>query len=159
MRKAILIITATFLFSIDSNCQENKWYFKQYGVTDINQLSTEQLNEALSIAKKKATPGEVILIGGMVCSATGLLVLLSAIGSEEDSGSTAKTGSSLLLGGLIVGGGGAMWASVYTSRSREIKRTLKSRGVKIGLINNPTFNFSSDCKNSLVPGLAITFNF
>jgi hypothetical protein len=159
MRIAIFIITAMLLFSINGNCQENKWYFKQYGVPNINQLSTEQLNEALSIAKKKATPGKVILIGGMVCSATGLLVLLSTIGSEEDSGSKAKTGSLLLLGGLIAGGGGAMWASVYTSRSREIKRTLKSRGVKIGLINNPTFNISADCKNSLVPGLAITFDF
>lgn len=158
MGKTILVIAAILLFSTDSSCQEHKWYYKQYGVTDINQLSTGQLNEALRIAKKKATPGIVVLVGGMGCSTAGLLVLLSTIGNEV-KGTEVNTGSSLLVAGLVAGGSGAIWASVYTSRSREIKRILRSREAKIGLIKNPVFDISGDFKDSLVPGLLITFNF
>lgn len=44
MKKAVLIFATIILFFADGNCQ---WYNRRYGASDINQLSKEQLNEAL----------------------------------------------------------------------------------------------------------------
>jgi hypothetical protein len=81
MKKAALVFAAIILFSVNCNCQ---WYYKKYGVKDINQLSREQLNERLSMNKKIIGLNVCIMIVG-----TGFIIggthLINKANAEEVS--------------------------------------------------------------------------
>ena len=54
-------MSTALLLSVSGNCQ---WYNRRYGVNNINQLSREQLNQALKRAQSGVT-------GGIVLSSVG----------------------------------------------------------------------------------------
>jgi hypothetical protein len=154
MKKVALIIATIILLSITGNCQ---WYHRRYGVNDINQLSKEQLNEALRKAKGGArVSGLVSLIGGV--GIISGIVTLSKVKDREDEG---KAYTGVFLTGISIPleiTGLTIWG-IHGTRKYNIKNTLKNSDIKVGLINNPSANLLRDSKASLVPGVCLKFNF
>jgi hypothetical protein len=151
MKKTFLIITAVILLTTSGNCQ---WYQKQYGVNNINQLSRDQLNEAL----RKAKIGTRV---GLCLSFVGVAGIIStvAIYSNVDDRPGDFTPAFLVLGmtPLVITGLTVM--SVHSSRKSKIIKTLTNSEISLGFTNIPTGNLY--CGSSFIPKpkISLTINF
>ncbi|MCX6262597.1 MAG: hypothetical protein NTY95_17495 [Bacteroidia bacterium] len=88
MKKAFLIMSATILLSVSGNCQ---WINRHYGANDFNQLSQEQLNDALRRANNGVKCGTVLSVTGAIGIGSGIIIILA--NQDKDFGG---------LGGLAI---------------------------------------------------------
>ena len=74
MRNVALIFLTILLLSEESDCQ---WYYERYGVKDLQQLSPEQVSDALKF-KKSHVNGDIILMGIGVVQIIGGFALINS---------------------------------------------------------------------------------
>ena len=158
MRKVALIFLTILLLSEESDCQ---WYYERYGVKDLQQLSTEQVSDALKF-KKSHVNGDIILMGiGVVQIIGGLALINSNEGSTVDEVflDIFKTvvGYVFVPLGICLEICGLILLPIHVSQLNKVKDILGNTVVNVGLINCPAdkiFNYSSS-----IPCISIRFNF
>ena len=131
MKKVLLVVTTTLLLSISGNCQ---WYSRKYGVSDLNQLSQIQLNEALIRAKDGMSSGAVISI------ISGIGIVGGIIRATRDSPYPGDiwgniTGLLLLAGSIPFEITGLLVRGINRSRAKRIEEVLNKAEIKFGLLN------------------------
>jgi len=156
MKKEILIISTTILLSVSGNCQ---WYNRRYGINDINQLSHEQLNEALKKAKGGARTGAILSAVSFTGIISGILIASSADNLEEGGERRAYNGVFLVIGSVPIGLTGLTIWGINGTRTKRIKSVLKSTELKMGLVNCPCRNIFASSQGYLFPLFSITVRF
>jgi hypothetical protein len=151
MKRTFLIITAIILLSSSGNCQ---WYQWRYGVNDIKQLSRDQLNEALSKAKKGTRVGLCLSFVGVA----GIISTV-AIYSNVDDRPGDFTPAFLVLGMIPIAITGLTVMSVNSSRKSKIIRTLMNSEISLGFTNIPTGNLYRGSNIFTRPNISVTINF
>jgi hypothetical protein len=164
MKKIILFTTIILLSSLESNCQ---WYYKKYGVKDLNQLSQEQLTEA-SMIKKKQVSADIALIGMSPIFIVGGISLANYALNQLASGDKLTffkfhwygflniIGRGLVLAGSGIGICGLVFLPIHLSQRSEINKIIQSTKIKVGLMPYPADNVFTCSTISQVPGISIT---
>jgi hypothetical protein len=158
MKRGFLIISAAILLSVSGNCQ---WYNRRYGVSDINQLSLEQLNEALIRAQNGVKGGIVISsIGALGLGVGGYFILHKTMTSEGfQNQNIIFTGIKIVILSIPIEIAGLTILSINNYRKTSIKEVLNSTGLKLGLVNYQQGNIFSTTQGSLLPCLSVTIHF
>jgi hypothetical protein len=159
MGKAFLIMSTLILLSVSGNCQ---WYHRRYGVNDINQLSQEQLNEALTKAQSKISGGHVLSIVGAIGIGVGsyLIVYSKRIYPEaNDITEGEMTGWVFLAISIPVEIAGLTKWGINGKRVKSIKEVLNNTELKMGLVNYQKGNICSGSLGSLLPCLSVKIRF
>lgn len=153
MKRIFIIIISAILLSVSSNGQ---WYNRRYGVSDLNQLSQEQLNLALVNANFE-------FASGIFLAVVGITGLYSGI-SHAKSAPPGDIGGAL--GGLIMSAisvpieiAGWIILTINLTRIERIKEVKKSTEMHIGLINCQNENLFSGSQVSFLPCLSLTIHF
>ena len=154
MGKVFLIMISIIMLSVSANCQ---WYNRQYGVSDINQLSQIQLNEALIRAKNGISSGAVISIIIGIGIVSGISIAAASNAPEEVN--RAYGGVFLAIGSVPLGLAGATTWAINGTRAKSIKEVLKSTEVKLGLVNYQRSIICSGSQGALLPCLSVTIRF
>ena len=157
MKKAILIISSAILLSATLNCQ---WYNRRYGVNSINQLSIEQLNQALIRSHSGVSSG--IVLSGL--GAVGIGIGAFFIHDSKDPDKPGNIGSALAGMGLLFISipleiTGLVVLATNSQRAKSIKQVLKSIELKMGLVNYQQGNTFSSTQCSLLTCLSATILF
>jgi hypothetical protein len=143
------------MFSLSGNCQ---WYIRQYNVKDINQLSQEQLNEALIRAKNGKSSGAVISIISGIAIAGGIIMATRDSPYPGDIEGNV-TGVLLLAGSIPFEIIGLIVMGTNSTYEKRIKEVLKSTELKMGLINCKREFMFSGSQISILPCLSATILF
>jgi|OpeIllAssembly_1097287.scaffolds.fasta_scaffold59711_2 hypothetical protein len=154
MKKLFLILTTLILLSVNGNCQ---WYNRRYGVNDINQLSEEQLNEALIRTHRGISGGSTLSLIGVIGICGGIIEIIATKNIGEGFGILAGMGLIIVSVPLEIVGL-TKW-SINDTRSKSIKEVLRSTELKMGLVNYHERNTFSITQGSLLPCLSITIRF
>ena len=154
MKKLFLILTTLILLSVNGNCQ---WYNRRYGVNDINQLSEEQLNEALIRTHRGISGGSTLSLIGVIGICGGIIEIIATKNIGEGFGILAGMGLIIVSVPLEIVGL-TKW-SINDTRSKSIKEVLRSTELKMGLVNYHERNTFSITQGSLLPYLSITIRF
>jgi len=154
MKKLFLILTTLILLSVNGNCQ---WYNRRYGVNDINQLSEEQLNEALIRTHRGISGGSTLSLIGVIGICGGIIEIIATKNIGEGFGILAGMGLIIVSVPLEIVGL-TKW-SINDTRSKSIKEVLRSTELKMGLVNYHERNTFSITQGSLLPCLSITIHF
>jgi hypothetical protein len=163
MKKVILILAAIILLSVDGICQN--YYYKKYGVKELNQLTQDQLAKEL-IFNKKAM---VFSIGALAVG-TSFIVLGSYLNKEANKDlSTVEDfeawpyqkvlGIAFIAGGSVIDLCGLFLLPYSLIQIDKIKELLGNSEVKLGFINGPTDIMYNRSKMPLTPGISLTINF
>jgi hypothetical protein len=163
MNKIILILAAIILLSVDGNCQN--YYYKKYGVKELNQLTQEQLTKELKLNKKAV--GFSI---GALAVGTSFIVLGSYLNKEANKTLTTVEDFEAwpfekVLGIVFITSGSAidlcgLFLLPYSSiKINKIKKLLGNSEVKLGVINSPINKMDNRSNISLTPGISLTINF
>lgn len=154
MKKIFLIIAGVILMTTDGNCQ---WYQTWYGVNEINQLSTEQLNNALRITNRHIQTGKIISVIGAI-GIIGSIIEMNATNHVE-------AGYSILLGaaGIIISvpleiTGLTIWG-VNSSRKNKIVNCLRTAKIGIGFNHAPAITMFENSNFNLTPAIAVVISF
>jgi len=128
--KKLTIIAVCLCFALSVNAQ---WYFNSYNVTNMNELSKEQLNLSLEKANKSIKTGQTLtVIGGIGCVIGGIIyssglsdITESTTYSEIDNGlNKGMTGIYIMYaGGIMATVGIPIWISGFT-RKEQIEIAL-----------------------------------
>jgi hypothetical protein len=153
MKKVFLIMISVILLSVSSNCQ---WYNRRYGVSDISQLSLEQLNLALANAKFEFASGIFLSVVGAIGLYGGIQLSKSA--PPGDIGG-ALAGIIITVVSIPAEIAGWIILSINRTRAKSIKEVLKSTELKLGLVNYQRGNIYSGSQGSLIPCLSVTICF
>jgi hypothetical protein len=154
MKKVLLIISTLILLSVSGNCQ---WYNRRYGVNDINQLSKEQLNEALIRTQRGISGGRTLSLVSAIGICGGIVEILVTRNVGEGFGILAGMGLIIVSVPLEIVGL-TKWG-INDSRAKSIKEVLKSTELKTGLLNYHGINIYSDSQVSLIPCLSVIIHF
>jgi len=154
MGKVILIISTALLLSVSGNCQ---WYNRRYGVNDINQLSQEQLNEALTRAQRGISGGRTLSLVSTIGICGGIIEILATRNVGEGFGILAGMGLIIVSVPLEIVGL-TKWG-INDSRVKSIKGVLKRTEVKMGLINYQRENICASLQGSFSPCFSVTIHF
>jgi len=154
MKKLFLILTTLILLSVNGNCQ---WYNRRYGVNDINQLSEEQLNEALIRTHRGISGGSTLSLISAIGICGGIIEIIATKNIGEGFGILAGMGLIIVSVPLEIVGL-TKW-SINDTRSKSIKEVLRSTELKMGLVNYHERNTFSITQGSLLPCLSITIRF
>ena len=103
MKKLIIILL--LLFPIGLKAQ---WY-QSYGVTNINELSKDQLNMALLKANNTINAGKILTIGGLIGFVGGYIIYTTSLNNIAN-GNTLNPGGAE--GGALIMWTGAMAAGI-----------------------------------------------
>jgi hypothetical protein len=162
MKKVVLFLAVIILLSVESNCQ---WYYKKYGVKDLNQLSQEQLNKRLRINKKLIGFNVGVMIVGTTFIIAGTH-LINKANAEELSVEgfynypREKTmGIVFLSSGIICDICGLILLPLNLTEINKIKKVLGNPEIKLGLISCPTNNIINHSNISLIPGISLAIQF
>jgi hypothetical protein len=152
MKKVFLIAAVLLLISESCNCQ---WYNRQYGVSDLNQLSQQQLNGALRKAKSGVVCGSVLSI----VSAAGIFGGIS-IASNAAPGDLEAALAGIGLAGISVSTEitGLIVLFSHVSRAERIKEIMKKKEIKLGVTNYQNDKMVSGSSGSF-PGFSLAFRF
>jgi len=133
-----------------------QWYNRRYGVSDLNQLSREQLDLALTNANFEFASGIFMVVAGGIGLYGGIYLAKKA--PPGDIGGA--------LGGLLITAisvpleiAGWVILTINLKRIESIKEVMKSRDLRLGLSVYPKENICSGSHASLVPCLSLTINF
>ena len=151
MKKAFFFVAA-ILISASVHCQ---WYHRQYGVSDLNQLTKEQLNIALKKANGGVTCGTVLSLAGAI-GIVGSLIILKDSNKPENIGKSF-VGLGLLALSIPLELTGLVVLGTHRSRVISIKEAMKNTELKIGLIN--LREFTADSFLPATTGLSVSFRF
>lgn len=158
MKKTFLILATIMLLSIDGNCQ---WYYKKYGIKDLNQLSKEQLTEALKLSNINVgvSIGCLTILGPPLIIG-GIHIINKAKTTEDfDTFLNGVWGIYFLIAGVTFEITGLILLPITLNQSKKIRNTLHNPEIKIGLIDCPQ-NYIFNCSNiSPTPGISITIHF
>ena len=154
MKKVLLIISTLLLLSVSGNCQ---WYNRLYGVNDINQLSKEQLNQALIRTQRGISGGRTLSLVSAIGICGGIIEILATRNVGEGFGILAGMGLIIVSVPLEIVGL-TKWG-INDSRAKSIKEVLKSTELKTGLLNYHWINIYSDSQVSLIPCLSVIIHF
>jgi len=163
MKKVIFILASIILLSVDVNCQN--YYYKKYGVKELNQLTQEQLAKELKLNKKAV--GFSI---GALAVGTSFIVLGSYLNKEANKEPTSFKDveawpSEVVLGIVLITSGSVidlcgLFLLPYCSiKIDKIKKLMGNSEVKLGLINSPTYNIYNSSNMSLTPCISLAINF
>jgi hypothetical protein len=163
MNRVILFFAALIVLSIDGNCQN--YYYKKYGVKELNQLTQDQLANELKLNKKAV----VFSIGALVVG-TSFIILGSYLNNEANKELTTIEDVEAwpfekVLGIVFITSGSAvdlcgLFLLPYSSiKIDKIKRLLSNSEVKLGFINRATYGMYNRSNMSLTPGISLTVNF
>ncbi len=159
MKRAFLIII-TFLFVCSTiKCQ---WYSRRYGVNDINQLTREQLNEALIRAQNKITGGIVLSVAGAIGIGAGSYLIAHSkkiYPEANDITQLQLSGFSLLVVSIPIEITGLIKWALNGERAKTIRSVLKSTEMKPGFVYFENINTDSELQRSLSPCLKVTIHF
>ncbi len=152
MKKTFLIISLILL----SESVYSQWHSRRYGVSDLNQLTFEQLDLALTNAKFEFGSGIFMVIVGGAGLYGGIYLAQKA--PPGDTG-TALTG--LLITAISVPSEIAGWIILTTNLKRieSIKEVMRNRDLHLGLSIYPEENICSGSQTSLVPCLSLIIHF
>ncbi len=166
-RKNILVVVLLiFLISkVDAQLKPPKppvrWYTKEYGVSDINDLTEEQLAAAFVKAKDKRNTGLTLIILG-AGTAVGGIALLDGI----EYGQSGEEVLGRLFFGLILEAGGTVMNAIgipilisYSSRLLQIKNALNYTRQTNAYFNiTPMIDYNKHT-NTYSSGITFTLNF
>ncbi|MEI7523555.1 MAG: hypothetical protein WCJ95_04450 [Mariniphaga sp.] len=158
MKKIILVLS----FLILTNFANGQWYFKQYQIKDINQLSKVQLDESLKNSRE-AQFTSLISVGlgagfllankyGLWESDTNPSDFEKFIGRKSLHDIYAVIGISFLAGGTIAFVG-------YLERSKNIRIAIHRNFPNLGILQlSPTIIYTNYSSSGNF-GLALNLNF
>lgn len=157
MKRTIFAVIA-LIFTINANCQ---WYYKKYGVSNLNNLTTEQLQAELKLSKGYTVSGIAISLLGALGIWGGVAIMRNAYDeSEWDVGIGHWFGGFFLFMVSISAETVAIvFIALGASRSGEINTILKKIDIKAGLINVPNYKVTPTSRSPVFPGLTLTYNF
>jgi len=123
--KKFIFLFVFVLFGLSGNAQ---WYCSM-GVTNIDDLSEEQLNLAYSKAEKMIKNGQLMTFGGLIVGLTGWLISDDAVKSWEptvdpDVGNGYELGLFMIIAGFGTAGVGVPLWIVGNSRKTDIEIAL-----------------------------------
>lgn len=160
MKKLFLLIPGILLIFFSSDCQ---WYQKQYGVSEINQLSQEQLNEVLKKAKGRVAVGTILSTVSAIGIISGIYLFRkdypddlypdqAEIGKQVEGLGLALISIPPEIVGLVI---------LFKNRSlaTKIKGVLNNTEVKLELFNYPAEMNITGLSGDSFPGFSITFRF
>jgi hypothetical protein len=156
MKKSFLIMSIAILLSGSGNCQ---WLNRHYGVNDFNQLSQEQLNEALIKAQNGVAGGIILSILGAIGLGVGGYLMVESSDENKPGNMLALPGIALLAVSIPMEIGGLVKLSRNSHRVKSIKEVLKGTEWKIGLVNYQRGNIYSGTQGSLLPCLSVRIRF
>lgn len=163
MKKVILILAAITILSLDGICQN--YYYKKYGVMELNQLTQDQLAKELKLNKKAV--GFSI---GALAVGTSFIFLGSYLNKEANKELTTVEdveawpfekvlGIAFIASGSLIDLCGVFLLPYSLIKVDKIKRLMGNSEVKLGLINCPTDHMYDRPNISLTPGISLTINF
>ena len=159
MKSVILTIAFLLLISEGCNCQ---WYYKRYGVKDINQLSDEQLSESLTKARTGVSGGCVISIIGAIGICAGNYLIIHSKNVYPDANDITNlqlAGGALLVLSIPIELAGLIDLGINHNRLKSIKKVITESELKTGFVNYQWVNESSGVQQSLLPNLSLTIYF
>lgn len=150
MMKKLLTCIFLVLFAVNVNAQ---WYQRLYGVTNINELSEQQLNLAMQLANQKIKTGKTVtLIGLGSFIVGGILVTDGMIFSWND----IDKGLSEAAAGLLIASGGIITAAIGTTI--WITGSNRKSSIEVALTRFNT-SFLDPFKPPKITGMSLTLNF
>jgi hypothetical protein len=154
MKSTFLIIIAIILISTNGNCQ---WYNRVYGVNELNQLSTEQLNNALKWTQRKIQTGEIISGIGAV-GIIGGIIEIKATSNLPGSFAAVWGMIAIILSVPAEITGLTIWG-VNAKRKGEIKMCLQTAKIGLDFNNDPTMTMFENSNFNLRPAIAVVISF
>lgn len=163
MKKVIILFAATILLSVDGTCQN--YYYKKYGVKELNQLTQDQLAKELKLNKKALG-----FSFGALAIGTSFIVLGSYLNNEANKKLTTVEdfeawpfekvlGVVFITGGSIIDLCGLFLLPYSSIQISKIKKLMVNSEVKLGFINSPADNMYNSPNLSLTPCISFTINF
>jgi len=149
------------LFLILSNFSQAQWYYKDYQVKDINQLTLQQLDESLKSSKSNVSnSGLIALVGGcfFLVGINNLLtldnptMLEQLIGEKGMNDIFAGLGAAIFLGGTIGFFG-------YLERVGHIKTAIRQNFPISGSLHLSPRIIYTNYTASYHMGVTLTYNF
>ena len=122
MKKLMIVISLLIL----SNLSQAQWYFKNYQVKDINQLTLQQLNESLKTSKNQVLgSGLCAVFGGclFLLGANSMLTLDNPTMLEQLIGEKGMNDIFAALGAVVAVGGTIAFVG-YLDRVGHIKTAI-----------------------------------
>ena len=162
MKKAVLIFATLILFSVNVNCQ---WYYKKYGVKDMNQLTQEQLNERLRLNRQLLVLDPVFMVVGTTFIIAGIHFINKANAEEisvEGGFNYPREkvlGTAFLFSGIVCDICGLLLLPLSLAEINKIKKVQENREIKLGLIRCPQNIIFNHSDISLMPGISIIIHF
>lgn len=157
MKKLMIVISLLIL----SNFSQAQWYFKDYQVKDINQLTLQQLNESLKTTKNQVLGSGLCAVfgGGLFLLGINNLVTLDnptmleqLIGEKGMNDIFAGLGAAVAVGGTIAFFG-------YLERAGHIKTAIHQNFPGMGTIHiSPKINYDQYTGTGNF-GVTLTCNF
>ena len=153
MKKVIFVIIGIILLSVSSHGQ---WYSRRYGVSDLNELTQEQLNLALTNVKFEFASGIFLSVVGAAGLYGGIRLNESVHPGDQGRAFTAV----FIIGTSIMAEiAGWILLTINITRIDRIKEVMKSKELHLGLMNFQTENMFSDSHISVLPCLSLTIPF
>lgn len=159
MKNVLLVVITIWLISSDANCQ---WLKEKYGVKHIDQLTTQQLDEALGDSEHK------LLIAGVAAGIGGSIYLISKYTEpslDEDAslfeqiiGAKGKQALGII-GGLGMFTGCSIACIVYLIRIERIKTTINNKYPYEGALKFSPAIIVNSSSGLCYPGITLTYNF
>ncbi len=160
MIRYLVTLFLVMLFFQDADAQ---WYYRQFGVHSMDQLSKSQLELSLKylLHQRKNT---AIAYGVAIpaCAATGALMIHRAnnYGADEGSGMVAALGATLVavsVFGLVPVAIGSLTAQ--SVRISKVKKALGNPDLTFQLYNQDKFPITGHTTMLPTVGVKMTFNF
>ena len=158
MKKTFLILAAIMFFSLNVNCQ---WYYKKYGVKDLNQLTKEQLPEALKLSKMNTgvSTGCAAILGTPLIIIGGHIIHKAKTAKDVDTFLNGAWGIYFLSVGIVFEITGLILLPVTLKETRKIRNALRNPEIKIGLTDFPRNKVCNASNLIPTPGISVAISF
>jgi hypothetical protein len=157
------IFQAALLFALSLTNSYGQWYFKEYGVSDINGLSKEQLETSLGDTRTALlAAGGITVIGGLLILAGNITlkhgldedatILEEILGAEFMGKTYLVLGTGSVAGGVVTG-------LVFFIRHERIKSVMnRNYGFEATLNISPSVITTGITRSSAL-GMTVTIEF
>jgi hypothetical protein len=156
MNKLFFItVSMLLLASAVADCQ---WYQRRYGVSDINQLTQQQMTESFLRARGGTRAG------ALISGASAIGIVAGIIMFKHESPYPGDIGTNVI-GILVLGGtipmeitGLTIWG-ISGTRLQSIKAVMNNAKVSLGVMNLSPHNSSGVSNCNSIPCISIKYNF
>jgi hypothetical protein len=155
----IMLVSAISILIIQNS--EGQWYYRQYGVKDIFQLTPDQFKDALNKANNGVRAGAVISAVGVAGVVSGVVIASVANHKGIEGESNTYTGVFIAIASAPIALTGFTILLINGSHAARIKEILKNAGISIGLMNyhkEPLFCNYNPCTAG-VPAISFVVHF